>query len=84
MLARFEVGLGVGLSSHQTLLAQLLGRGFGKSWAEIGNYGSVANRARSQKCPILLAKCGEPGWALQQAEIKKWWPIIKAANIKTE
>jgi tripartite-type tricarboxylate transporter receptor subunit TctC len=33
--------------------------------------------AREQQTPVALA-------ALQQAEIKKWWPIIKAANIKAE
>jgi tripartite-type tricarboxylate transporter receptor subunit TctC len=33
--------------------------------------------AREQQTPMALA-------ALQQAEIKKWWPIIKASNIKAE
>jgi tripartite-type tricarboxylate transporter receptor subunit TctC len=32
---------------------------------------------RSQQTPEALA-------ALQRAEIEKWWPIIKAANIKPE
>jgi tripartite-type tricarboxylate transporter receptor subunit TctC len=26
----------------------------------------------------------EPLGALQRAEIEKWWPIIKAANVKAE
>jgi hypothetical protein len=32
---------------------------------------------RDQQTPQALA-------ALQKAEIEKWWPIIKAANIKGE
>ena len=32
---------------------------------------------REQQTPETLA-------ALQKAEIEKWWPIIKAANIKAE
>ena len=32
---------------------------------------------REQQTPAALA-------ALQKAEIEKWWPIIKAANIKPE
>ena len=32
---------------------------------------------REQQMPEALA-------ALQKAEIEKWWPIIKAANIKGE
>jgi tripartite-type tricarboxylate transporter receptor subunit TctC len=32
---------------------------------------------REQQTPAALA-------ALQKAEIEKWWPIIKAANIKAE
>jgi hypothetical protein len=32
---------------------------------------------RAQQTPEALA-------ALQKAEIEKWWPIIKAANIKAE
>ena len=32
---------------------------------------------RDQQTPEVLA-------ALQKAEIEKWWPIIKAANIKAE
>jgi len=32
---------------------------------------------RDQQTPDALA-------ALQKAEIKKWWPIIKAAGIKAE
>jgi len=32
---------------------------------------------REQQTPEALAM-------LQKAEIKKWWPIIKAANIKAE
>jgi tripartite-type tricarboxylate transporter receptor subunit TctC len=32
---------------------------------------------REQQTPQALA-------ALQRAEIEKWWPIIKAANIKGE
>jgi hypothetical protein len=32
---------------------------------------------RDQQTPEALA-------ALQKAEIEKWWPIIKAANIKEE
>jgi len=32
---------------------------------------------REQQTPEALR-------ALQNAEIKKWWPIIKAANIKAE
>ena len=32
---------------------------------------------REQQTPEALA-------ALQKAEIEKWWPIIKAANIKGE
>jgi hypothetical protein len=31
--------------------------------------------ARDQQTPVALA-------AYHRAEIKKWWPIIKAANIK--
>ena len=33
--------------------------------------------AREQQTPEALA-------AFQKAEIDKWWPIIKAANIKVE
>ena len=33
--------------------------------------------SREQQTPEALA-------ALQKAEIEKWWPIIKAANIKGE
>ena len=33
--------------------------------------------ARAQQTPEALA-------ALQKSEIEKWWPIIKAANIKAE
>jgi len=33
--------------------------------------------AREQQTPEALA-------AQQQAEIEKWWPILKAANIKAE
>ena len=33
--------------------------------------------ARDQQVPEALG-------ALQKAEIKKWWPLIKAANIKGE
>jgi tripartite-type tricarboxylate transporter receptor subunit TctC len=33
--------------------------------------------ARDQQAPEVLG-------ALQKAEIKRWWPIIKAANIKSE
>jgi hypothetical protein len=32
---------------------------------------------REQQTPEALA-------ALQKADIEKWWPIIKAANIKAE
>jgi hypothetical protein len=32
---------------------------------------------REQRTPEALA-------AFQKAEIEKWWPIIKAANIKAE
>ena len=32
---------------------------------------------REQQTPEALA-------ALQKAEIEKWWPIVKAANIKGE
>jgi len=32
---------------------------------------------RDQQTPQALA-------SLQRAEIEKWWPIIKAANIKAE
>jgi hypothetical protein len=32
---------------------------------------------RDQRTPAALA-------AIQKAEIEKWWPIIKAANIKAE
>jgi hypothetical protein len=32
---------------------------------------------RDQQTPQALA-------ALQKADIEKWWPIIKAANIKAE
>jgi tripartite-type tricarboxylate transporter receptor subunit TctC len=32
---------------------------------------------REQRTPAALA-------AIQKAEIEKWWPIIKAANIKAE
>ena len=33
--------------------------------------------SREQRTPEAIA-------ALQKAEIEKWWPIIKAANIKVE
>jgi hypothetical protein len=34
-------------------------------------------RDRQRRTPAALAE-------LQKAEIEKWWPIIKAANIKPE
>jgi hypothetical protein len=31
-----------------------------------------------------MAGASESGATLQKAEIEKWWPIIKAANIRSE
>ena len=36
------------------------------------------------ECPAREQQTPEALRALQQAEIDKWWPIIKAANIKGE
>jgi tripartite-type tricarboxylate transporter receptor subunit TctC len=46
--------------------------GLQKRFADLGQDQPEA----SQKSPAALA-------ALQKAEISKWWPILKAANVKT-
>jgi hypothetical protein len=34
--------------------------------------------------PLSLALATRASGTFQKAEIEKWWPIIKAANIKVE
>jgi hypothetical protein len=37
-----------------------------------------------QDIPTLAQQTPEALGALQKAEIEKWWPVIKAANIRAE
>ena len=58
---------------HAAVVEALADAGLGKRFGDIGQ----EIWPRAQQTPEALA-------ALQKSEIEKWWPIIKAANIKAE
>ena len=62
---------------HRKLLAFAQGR-------EIAQFKEAQLRRRGQEIFPREQQTPEALAALQKAEIEKWWPIIKAANIKGE
>jgi len=43
-----------------------------------------AAEAKLTRLPRVVAHARDTSCAYQKAEIEKWWPIVKEANIKAE